>query len=161
MINEPASPVCYASEGDDVYMGYAGRDEIAAALNVLLEAERAGARVTLESTENLSDSQLRLLIESVHQDEAKWCGMLAAQIKKLGVAPSASCGVFYGKAMAIASRHDRLAFLNRGQAWVVRKLDELLPRVRDDDLHSALGEMKDSHVENIKRTEAFLTDWSA
>ena len=79
MINEPASPVCYASEGDDVYMGYAGRDEIAAALNVLLEAERAGARVTLESTENLSDSQLRLLIEAVHQDEAKWCGMLAAQ----------------------------------------------------------------------------------
>jgi len=50
MNDEPASPVCYAAQGDDVYMGHAGRDEIAAALNALLEAERAGARVTLEST---------------------------------------------------------------------------------------------------------------
>lgn len=47
MSNEPASPICYASQGDDVYMGYGGRDEIAGALNALLEAERAGARVTL------------------------------------------------------------------------------------------------------------------
>jgi len=52
--------------------------------------------------------------------------------------------------MAIADADERLAFLNRGQAWVVRKLDDLLPRVRDDVLHAALSEMKASHSHNIR-----------
>jgi hypothetical protein len=34
---------------------------------------------------------------------------------------------------------------------VVRKLGELLPRIRDDRLHEALSEMRLSHVENIER----------
>ena len=61
-------------------------------------------------------------------------------------------------AMAIADSHERLAFLNRGQAWVVRKLEELLPRVRDDILHAALSEMRASHVENIQRTEECIAE---
>ena len=32
-------------EADDVYMGYAGKDELTAILTEFLEAERAGARV--------------------------------------------------------------------------------------------------------------------
>lgn len=127
MNDDPASPVCYASQGDDVYMGYAGRDEIAAALNALLEAERAGARVTLESAKGIDDPVMKRLTKAIHGDEAKWCGMLAAQIKRIGVTPSARCGEFYAKAMAIADPRERLAFLKRGQAWVVRKLSELLP----------------------------------
>ena len=39
--NEPASPVCYARDADDVYAGYATRDELLAFLNGVLEAERA------------------------------------------------------------------------------------------------------------------------
>lgn len=38
------SPACLAAEMDDVYMGYAGRDELLAGLNELLEAECSGAR---------------------------------------------------------------------------------------------------------------------
>ena len=60
------------------------------------------------------------------------------------------------KAMTIADPIERLVFLNRGQAWVVRKLEALLPRVRDDALHAALREMLDSHVENIDRAERFV-----
>ena len=41
MSDDRTSPVCYGAEADDVYMGYAPRDEIVAALNELLEAERA------------------------------------------------------------------------------------------------------------------------
>jgi hypothetical protein len=158
MNDEPALPVCYASLGSDAYMGSAGRDEIAAALNALLEAERAGARVTLESAKSTDDPATKRLIKAVYKDEAKWCGMLAAQITRIGVTPSAHCGAFYGQAMAIADPHERLAFLNRGQAWVVRKLDELLPRVRDDTLHAALSEMKASHAENILRTEQCIAE---
>ena len=47
--NEPTSPACLAHEGDDAYMGFASRAEIAAFLNELLEAERAGTTVALRS----------------------------------------------------------------------------------------------------------------
>ena len=47
--------------------------------------------------------------------------------------------------MAISDMAERLAFLNRGQAWVVRKLEGLLPKVRDDALHADLDAMLKSH----------------
>ena len=51
--------------------------------------------------------------------------------------------------MAIADPGERVIFLNRGQAWVVRKLREMLPRVRSDRLHADLSEMLRSHEANI------------
>jgi nitronate monooxygenase len=58
-------------------------------------------------------------------------------------------GAFYGKAMAIGDLGQRIAFVNRGQGWVVRKLREMLPRVRDDKLHADLRDMLASHEANI------------
>src|SRR3546814_9167162 len=51
MSEDPASPVCYAVQAEDAYMGYADRDELLDALNELIEAERAGARVALKRSE--------------------------------------------------------------------------------------------------------------
>lgn len=149
MSDERASPVCYAAEADDIYMGFAGTEELLNALNELLEAERAGARVALGTRRQASDPRLKDLMKAIHRDEARWCAMLSTQAKRLGGTPSRKCGAFYHKAMAISDPFERLAFLNRGQAWVVRKLEALLPRVRDDTLHAALAEMLRSHVENI------------
>lgn len=153
MTRKPASPVCYAADGDDIYMGFAGPDELLAALNELLEAERAGARVALGTRREAADPRLADLMKALHHDEARWCAMLSAEVQRLGGAPSRKCGAFYGKAMAIPDPIERLAFLNRGQAWVVRKLEALLPRVRDDGLHAALKDMLRSHVENIASAE--------
>jgi len=61
-------------------------------------------------------------------------------------------GAFYEKAMAIVELGERLKFLNRGQGWVVKKLKEILPRVRDDRLHADLAEMLRLHEVNIART---------
>lgn len=149
MTEAPASPVCYAATADDIYMGYAGRDELVGALNLLLEAERAGARVTAHTPKD--DAATAGLLHAVRDDEARWCAMLAEEVRRLGATPSERCGDFYDKAMAIADWRERLAFLNKGQAWVVRKLAALLPRVRDDGLHGKLRAMHDSHVENIAR----------
>jgi hypothetical protein len=80
--------------------------------------------------------------------------MLSRQLKALGAVPSTQTGAFYDKAMAIADFRDRLAFLNRGQGWVVRKLREALPRVRDDGLHRDLADMLQSHEANIAFAEA-------
>ena len=51
---------------------------------------------------------------------------------------------------------ERIAFLNRGQGWVVKKLREMMPRVRDDALHRDLAEMLESHVTNIARANEAL-----
>ena len=41
---ELSSPACSMREADDAYMGYAGKDEIVALLDELLETERAMVR---------------------------------------------------------------------------------------------------------------------
>src|SRR5262249_20361321 len=128
--------------------------EIATFLNILLEAERAGARVTLDSLRTLNTGSVADLIRDIHHDEAKWCAMLSEELQRLGATASPKTGDFYGKAMAIADINERMVFLNRGQGWVVRKLDEFLARVQDDRLHARLREMRDAHVVNIARASS-------
>jgi nitronate monooxygenase len=134
---------------DEVYMGYAGPDELIAFLNELLEAETAGARVTLMSAREAGTGEIADLMQAVHHDEARWCAMLARNLKARGATPSSKVGAFYDKAMAIGDLSERITFLNRGQGWVVRKLREMLPRVRDEALRRDLDDMLQSHVGNI------------
>lgn len=54
-----ASPACSASEANDVYMGFAGPDEIAAFLAELDAAERAGRPV---------DERLRAMLPRIRDD---------------------------------------------------------------------------------------------
>ncbi|WP_150295483.1 DUF6306 domain-containing protein [Sphingobium estronivorans] len=158
MTNDPFSPVCYGAGADDGYMGYALRDELLAALNELLEAERAGARVALVSRKAMQDVRFSELMRIVRADEAKWCAMLARQIRRLGAVPSRRTGAFYGKAMAIDDPRERTAFLNRGQSWVVHKLEVLMPRVRDEVLHAHLSMMAEKHRTNIDLAETLLQE---
>lgn len=146
---EAGSPACSMHEAEDAYMGYATRDELSQFLNELLEAERAGARVTLETARDAGAGALAELMLAIQRDEARWCAMLTRHLKALGTAPSPRTGAFHDKAMAIADLPERLSFLNRGQGWVVRKLREMLPRVRDDKLHHDFSDMLQSHEANI------------
>lgn len=154
--NPPSSPVCYADEADDRYMGYLNRDELIEALTVLLEAERAGARVGMRLVQTADGGEARTLASTIRRDEARWCGMLADALRRLEAEPSERVGDFYEKVMAIEGFDARLALVNRGQAWVVRKLTELLPKIRDDRLHAELREMLEAHVANIELTDNAL-----
>lgn len=153
---ELASPPCLAHEMDDRYMGFATCAELLAVLNELLETERAGARVTLAAAKDIGDGALKTLVIAIHRDEARWCGVLTRAILRLQGAPSPKTGAFYGKAMAIPDLATRLAFLNRGQGWVVRKLAALLPTVRNEAIHADLAAMLACHQRNIGRVEAVL-----
>ena len=144
-------------EAEDAYMGYACADELIGFLNELLEAERAGARVAMESARAAGSGPLAELLRGIQRDEAHWCAMLHRQIQCLGGEPSTGTGGFYGKAMAIEEMQARLAFLNRGQGWVVRKLRDMLPRVREDALHTDLADMLRSHEVNIALTDKATT----
>ena len=95
-------------------------------------------------------------MRAIQRDEARWCAMLHAAIAALGVTPSSNTGAFYEKAMAIGDARERLAFLNRGQGWVVRKLRDLLPRVPHEGLRGDLSGMLQSHEANIARVNAAL-----
>ncbi|HEY6981103.1 DUF6306 domain-containing protein [Reyranella sp.] len=154
--NRPSSPACLAHEAQDTYMGYASRDEIAAFLNELLEAERAGTGVARRSAEAAAGTSFVDLLRDVHHDEARWCAMLLKQLKVLGAPASTRIGAFEEKALAIQDMRERIAFLNRGQGWVVRKLREMLPKVRDDALHRDLQEMLQAHEVNIARAQSAL-----
>lgn len=81
-------PACSMHEADDAYMGFVGPDELAPLLQELLEAERAGARVALESARGAADEPVAELMRAIHHDEAVWCAMLASHIKALGRPPS-------------------------------------------------------------------------
>jgi nitronate monooxygenase len=153
---ESASPVCYAREADDTYMGYAGRDELLAFLNELLEAERAGARVTARTASEASDPQTKALMRDIYRDEARWCAMLLKWITQLEGEASPKVGAFYGKCMAIGELRERMAFLNRGQGWVAKKLREMLPKTRDDAMHADFAAMLKSHEDNIAKANGLL-----
>jgi Domain of unknown function (DUF6306) len=144
-----SSPACAMHEADDGYIGYAAPAELTAFLNELLEAERAGARVTLETAREAGSGAVGALMTAIQRDEARWCAMLLGHIQRLGAEPTATTGTFYGKAMAIAAMSERIVFLNRGQGWVVKKLRGMLPKVRDDQLHADLKAMLEAHVANI------------
>jgi len=124
-------------------------EDLIASLNELLEAERAGARVALETARSIKVPAVAELLQHIQHDEARWCAMLLRRIRSAGGTASPRMGAFYEKAMAIGDPAARIAFLNRGQGWVVRKLRELLPKVRDAALQADLSHMLSSHVANI------------
>ena len=128
-------------------------NELVAALNELLEAERAGARVALETASQIKGQDLAPLVIDIQQDEVRWCKMLLGVIGSLGYSPSITTGDFYEKAIAIEDLKERLLFLNRGQGWVVRRLEKLIPRIQESNIRSQLQAMLDAHIQNIQRVK--------
>jgi hypothetical protein len=130
------------------------RDALLAALNELLEAERAGARVAMETARDMPAGTLTTLVHDIHRDEVHWCSMLMRTIASLDGTASSATGAFWGKAMAIPDLAERLRFLNRGQAWVIRKLQALLAGELDPAIRADLSRMREAHRVNIDRVNA-------
>src|SRR3546814_19509950 len=87
-------------------------------------------------------------------DEARFCGMLTRHVTRLGGTPSRATGAFYDKLVALDSPADRLALVNRGQGWVVRRLRAALGRLASGALQSALDDMLQVPESNIARCTA-------
>ena len=120
--------------------------ELGRFLNLLLEAERAGAKL------------ISAYLDELPLDSARWAGMRAVLLHLLleaEVTPTPAVGDFYGRGLAIRGWRERVEFLNRGQAWVARRIAAALPRV-PQTAHKPLQEMLDSHVANIGSCEALL-----
>lgn len=146
-----ASPPCFMHELDPSYLGYFGRDELLELLNVLLEGERAGARGISEMSKSVTDPETSAILRDIANDEGRFCSTLASHITRLGGEASPETGFFYKKLEAVDGLSGRFELLNRGQGWVVRKLQEILPRIDDAKLHRDLTEMLKVHERNIER----------
>jgi hypothetical protein len=142
-----ASPACSMAEADPAYMGYLPPAELVERLNRLLEAERAGAKVLGALRRDHPEAAEELT--AVHRDEARYTALLTKLVRGLGGEPSTKTGDFVGKVLALEGLKPRLELLNRGQGWVAKRLDEILPRIADDAVHAPLREMRDRHHENI------------
>jgi nitronate monooxygenase len=118
-------------------------------LNTLGEAERAGGRVLHELTELATSPELRELLKKVGHDEGYYAGELAAHVRRLGGAPSTKTGDFVEKVRAVNDLRGKLELLNRGQRWVIRKIEENLASLADADLHAFLDLMAKGHHVNI------------
>jgi Domain of unknown function (DUF6306) len=149
-----SSPPCLLHELDPSYLGYLAADELLALLNELIEAERAGAKVVGRLGETAADPAVATTLRAVAKDESRFCAMLRRHVTRLGGTPSRKTGLFHDKVLALDGIGPRLALLNRGQGWVVRKLREALPRIHDDALRRDLQEMLTVHQRNIRDCDA-------
>lgn len=152
------SPPCYAGEFPGYFGETAAPDPaLVARLNALLEAERAGAKLlSLLARDAAPGSALRALLEALHHDEAAGAVGLYRALRRLGAEASSDTSNFVERTLALDGMAQRLAFLNRGQEWVVRRIDDLLPDVCAGELRTLLDAMRAWHVGNIGRCQAAL-----
>ncbi len=131
--------------------------ELAALLNTLLEAERAGVKVLTEYEKAFAGQPqaVEVLVASRH-DEGRYCKLLYGYLQELGADITRQVGSFADKALAVDGQADKLAFLNRGQGWVARELAKALPRVTRAHMREGLQEMLDTHRANIATCEKLI-----
>ena len=127
-------------------------------LNLLGEAERAGGRILHELTDQARSLELREMLKKVGHDEGYYAGELAAQVRRLGGTPSNKTGDFVEKIRAVPEFKAKLELLNRGQRWVIRKIEEALPSLNDEPLRAFLRVMADGHEMNIGALDKALAE---
>lgn len=124
--------------------------EVIRKLNALLEGQRAGVEAAMRlagsEARGLSEGELKKFAE----DEGWACGGLREAILRCGGTPSERTGDFAAKLMALPTEEERVHFLARGQAWAVRRIDELLAMDLDPKTRTFLMGMREEHLENIE-----------
>ena len=130
-------------------------------LNALGDAERAGGRVLHELTEQAVSLELRELLRKVSHDEGYYAGELGHHVRRLGGNPSNKTGDFVEKVRAVADFRGKLELLNRGQRWVIRKINENLAGTSDAQLKAFLVVMAKGHEMNIGALEQALKEGAA
>jgi nitronate monooxygenase len=127
-------------------------------LNALGEAERAGGCVLHELTAQAHSLELREMLKKVGHDEGYYAGELSAHVRRLGGVASNKTGDFVEKVRAAGDFRAKLELLNRGQRWVIRKIEEHLATIADPELRAFLSVMAKGHYVNIGALEEALQD---
>jgi hypothetical protein len=122
----------------------------------LLEAERAGVRCLTAMADEAPEGEKKDFLVFLRDDEGRFCAGLHRLIRGRGGVPTDRVGSFAEKVLAIEGEAERLALLVKGQAWVVRKIDEIPTAERSPDEKSFFDDMHEAHVKNIEACRKYL-----
>ena len=125
-------------------------------LNTLGEAERAGGRVLHDLEQEASSLELKELLRKTGHDEGYYAGQIGAHIRRMGAEPSTRTGDFVEKVRVLSDLRSKIELLNRGQRWVIRKIEERLPTLSDPQLKAFLVVMAKGHQMNIQAVDDAL-----
>ena len=122
----------------------------------MLEAERAGAKALVVFMDDWPRNGAEWkVLRRIHEDEAHNCALIGELLKKAGVPYSHATGEFYGKAVAVKGRRERIEFLVRGLRWAVKKFEEALPTLKPE-AQELFSRMRDSHLRSIAACERLV-----
>ncbi|HSU77974.1 MAG TPA: DUF6306 domain-containing protein [Burkholderiales bacterium] len=129
--------------------------ELAAFLNRMLEAERAGARALVVFMDDWPrhGPEWRTL-RKVHEDEAHNCALIGEQLKRRGRDYSHATGEFYAKAVAVKDARERIGFLVKGLRWAMREFEQALPRIGDPAVKQLFQGMRERHLRSAAACES-------
>ena len=129
--------------------------ELAAFLNRMLEAERAGARALVVFMDDWPrhGPEWRTL-RKVHEDEAHNCALIGEQLKHRGRDYSHATGEFYAKAVAVKGARERIGFLVKGLRWAMREFEQALPRIGDPAVKQLFQGMRERHLRSAAACES-------
>jgi Domain of unknown function (DUF6306) len=96
------------------------------------------------------------MLKKVGHDEGYYAGELAAHVRRLGGTASTKTADFVEKVRAVEDFRGKLELLNRGQRWVIRKIEEQVPTLGDAQLKAFLVVMAQGHRVNIGALEEAL-----
>ena len=125
-------------------------------LEELLEAERAGVKCLIPLAADAPAGEKKELLVRLRNDEGRFCAGLVRLIAARGAAPHRRVGAFAEKVLALPTEAERLALLVKGQAWVVRKIDEIPAGEMTAEERTFFADMRESHVVNIEAVRKLL-----
>ncbi len=123
----------------------------------LLEAERAGVKCLDAMADQASDMEKKELFTLFRNDEGKFCAWLFRLLQARGAVPTRNVGAFADKVVALPTEAERVALLIKGQAWVVRKIDEIPPGEMNAGEKTFFADMREVHVVNIEKCRRFAS----
>ena len=121
------------------------------ALNLLLEAERAGVVALDRLIAEVEHDELRNFLRGSRDMERRNAEELEALIRDNGGVPSGKTGPFAAKVAALETIRERLAMLSRGQEWAARKTEVALALAPETGpIHDYLTAMANRHRAEVE-----------
>lgn len=124
----------------------------------LLEAERAGVKCLDAMADHAKDMGKKELFSLFRNDEGKFCAGLFGFLQARGAVPTMNIGAFADKVLALPTEAEQVALLVKGQAWVVRKIDEIPPAEMNAQEKAFFDDMREVHVVNIEKCRKMAGD---
>ena len=122
-----------------------------AALNLLLESERAGVIALSRLIDDVEQEELKKFLRGSRAMEQRNAEELESLIRDNGGTPSTKTGPFAGKVAALQSIRERLNLLSRGQEWAARKTEVALALAPEPSpIHDYLTAMANRHRAEVE-----------